>query len=62
MRPIEIRRAEGLTLDKMSERLGYSKGYLSEVERGLKDGSRSLFEAYKREFGEKVTYESFFAQ
>ena len=60
MKPLDIRNAEGLTLDEMSERLGFAKGYLSEVERGIKAGSRNLFEAYKREFGEKVTYESFF--
>lgn len=60
MNAIDIRKAEGLTLDQMSERLGFAKGYLSEVERGKKPGSRNLFEAYKREFGEKVTYEGFF--
>lgn len=63
MRPKEIRTAEGLTLDQMSERLGYSKGYLSEVENNIKAGSRKLFEAYLREFGsEKVTYNGFFAR
>lgn len=60
MRPIEVRKMEGLTLDQMSERLGFSKGYLSEVERGIKQGSRNLFEAYRREFGEKVTYDGFY--
>ena len=60
MKPIDLRKAEGLTLDEMSERLGFAKGYLSEVERGIKSGSRNLFEAYKREFGEKVSYESFY--
>jgi len=60
MKPIDLRNSEGMTLDDMSERLGYAKGYLSEVERGIKSGSRNLFEAYRREFGEKVTYESFY--
>jgi len=62
MRPIEIRNAEGLTLEEMSKRLGFAKGYLSEVENGKKQGSRKLFEAYLREFGaEKVTYNGFFS-
>lgn len=62
MTPIEIRNAEGLTLDEMSKRLGFAKGYLSEVENGKKSGSRKLFEAYLREFGpEKVTYIGFFS-
>jgi transcriptional regulator with XRE-family HTH domain len=60
MKPLDIRKAENLTLDEMSERLGYAKGYLSEVERGIKSGSRMLYEAYKREFGDKITYEGFF--
>lgn len=60
MKPIEIRNAEGMTLDQMSERLGFAKGYLSEVERGIKRGSHRLFEAYQREFGKKITYESFY--
>lgn len=56
-----LRKEEGLTLDEMSERLGFAKGYLSEVENGLKAGSRRLFEAYQREFGsQKVTYEGFY--
>ncbi len=60
MTPIEIRKAEGMTLSEMSQRLGFAKGYLSEVERGVKNGSRNLFEAYRREFGEKITYDSFY--
>lgn len=57
----ELRNQEGLTLDEMSKRVGFAKGYLSEVENGLKTGSRRLFEAYQREFGsQKVTYKSFF--
>jgi len=57
----ELRNTEGMTLDDMSERLGFAKGYLSEVENGKKAGSRKLFEAYLREFGsEKVTYEGFY--
>lgn len=46
MSPLEWRKNEGLTLDELAAKIGFAKGYLNEVENGLKPGSLRLAHAY----------------
>jgi transcriptional regulator with XRE-family HTH domain len=47
----EWRRAKGLTLVQLAERIGITHGQLSKVERGLRPYSQLLLEALARELG-----------
>ena len=44
----QMRQELGWSLTKLAERIGYSKGYLSMVESGVKRPTRQLIEAYER--------------
>lgn len=59
MTPLEWRQKKGLTLDRVSEEIGFPKGYLSEVERGLKRGSIRLAGAYHNFTNGEVSYADF---
>lgn len=48
-----------ITLDRLSELTGFPKGYLSEVENGIKPGSAKLIRAYKSASKGLVDFDDF---
>lgn len=58
MTPKSWREQEGWTLEKLSQETGFSIGYLSEVENGIKDGSIRLYRAYHRVSKGEITFPS----
>ena len=48
----KIRTEKGYSLDVLGEKIGFSKGYLHNVEIGLRPVSKKLFEAVLKKFPE----------
>jgi len=59
MKPSEWRKKAGMTLEELSQKLGFEKGYLSEVENGKKPGSLRLAKAYFNVSKGEVTLSDF---
>lgn len=51
----ELREKHGLTFEQLSAKIGYSKGYLCEVETGKKVPSHNLAKAFEKFYGGEVT-------
>lgn len=60
MKPKEWRTENKLSIDQMADILGFSKGYISEIENGRKNGSSSLWLAYHKATNGQVTANDFF--
>ncbi|MDB5490334.1 MAG: hypothetical protein JWO78_183 [Micavibrio sp.] len=61
MKPKAWREKQGLSFEKLGEMLGFSPGYLCDVEGGKKTGSVRLAKAYKKASKGEVTLEDFFS-
>ena len=51
---LAFRNHQGVTLGELSEKTGIAKGYLSEIERGLKPGSASALARIARALGTTI--------
>lgn len=59
MTPRAWRTENNLTIADISAKTGLSEGYISEIERGLKEGSLKVIKAYHRISGGKVSFNDF---
>lgn len=57
-----IRKYHNLTLDQLNERLGYSKSFISEIERGKKNPSLEVLKTYSEGFDMPLSSILFFAE
>lgn len=62
MTPKSWRKQQKMTLEQLSNMIGFSQGHLSEIENGKKNGSAKLVNAYYRISGGQVTANDFFHQ
>ena len=60
MTPKFWRKQQNLTLEQLSNMLGFSAGHLCEIESGKKNGSAKLFNAYYLASQGQVTANDFF--
>ncbi len=51
---LSFRNHQGVTLGELSEKTGIARGYLSEIERGLKPGSASALARIARALGTSI--------
>lgn len=60
MTPKNWRKQQNLTLEQLSNMIGFSAGHLCEIESGKKNGSAKLFNAYYLASQGQVTANDFF--
>jgi transcriptional regulator with XRE-family HTH domain len=52
----EFRKKKGLTQEEFAQKLGYTQGFLAEIEKGKKDPSREFLKKLKEVFGVSSDY------